>query len=112
MKIYCTQKNSEIKKAKLNFNNFILSLILGNLKLAKKGLILLFVLFSYGITFAQETNCSDNIDNDSDGLIDCQDPDCPNCDGAIICDAPYSYYMPPIHGSRQGAPNSVNLWNT
>lgn len=36
----------------------------------------LFVLMSINIlTFAQE-NCSDGIDNDGDGLIDCYDPDC------------------------------------
>ena len=31
---------------------------------------------------AQESNCSDGIDNDGDGLIDCSDPDCLN---AAIC---------------------------
>jgi cysteine-rich repeat protein len=30
-----------------------------------------------------EITCSDNIDNDADGLIDCNDP---NCNTAIVCD--------------------------
>jgi hypothetical protein len=27
----------------------------------------------------KETNCTDGIDNDKDGLVDCKDPDCPAC---------------------------------
>lgn len=61
----------------------------------------------------KKQNCTDNIDNDSDGLIDCQDPDCPTCDRCTTmrCSM-YGYYMPPIHGSRQGGLYASNLWNT
>lgn len=31
---------------------------------------------------AKETKCSDGVDNDGDGLIDCADPD---CDGSAVC---------------------------
>ncbi|MEM9980869.1 MAG: Ig-like domain-containing protein [Bacteroidota bacterium] len=61
---------------------------------------LLLFLLVVKVVSAQETNCNDNIDNDNDGLVDCQDPDCPSCDDAIICAAPYVYHMPPIYGSK------------
>jgi hypothetical protein len=34
---------------------------------------------------ATEVNCNDGIDNDGDGLVDCQDPDCPSCMGTLSC---------------------------
>jgi hypothetical protein len=34
---------------------------------------------------ATEVACQDGIDNDQDGLIDCQDPDCPGCMGGLVC---------------------------
>ncbi len=48
----------------------------------------------------KETNCADGVDNDGDGLVDCQDPDCDSCkeecangtdddgDGLIDCKDP------------------------
>jgi large repetitive protein len=45
---------------------------------------------------AQEINCTDGIDNDNDGLIDCLDPDCASCGFAQNCAKPYVYYMPPL----------------
>lgn len=48
---------------------------------------------------AQTTeNCSNGIDDDGDNLIDCQDPDCPECNRVINCVEPNTYYMPPIYG--------------
>lgn len=42
-------------------------------------------LVSYQSVWASELDCKDLIDNDQDGLTDCQDPDCPKveevCDG-------------------------------
>ncbi|WP_185113975.1 gliding motility-associated C-terminal domain-containing protein [Fulvivirga imtechensis] len=37
--------------------------------------IILFVIFS-GVAFAQTEQCNNGIDDDGDGLIDCNDPDC------------------------------------
>jgi len=34
------------------------------------------VAFSFTVATAPETNCSDGIDNDGDGLVDCNDQDC------------------------------------
>ncbi|MEM6768777.1 MAG: VCBS repeat-containing protein, partial [Bacteroidota bacterium] len=56
-----------------------------------------FLLFSAFITFslvshAQETSCSDGIDNDGDGLIDCYDTD---CGGTVDCAAFYYGVEPP-----------------
>ena len=54
-------------------------------------LSLLLILLLFDNLYAQENNsilCSDGIDNDGDGLIDCEDPGCtslPN-DGCSICD--------------------------
>jgi hypothetical protein len=62
-------------------------------------------------TFAQETNCTDNIDNDADGLIDCQDPDCPLCADHFDCSEPYIYYLPPLFGSRTLAGYSANYYS-
>jgi hypothetical protein len=32
-----------------------------------------------------EIACGDRVDNDGDGLIDCQDDDCPGCEGNLEC---------------------------
>src|SRR3569833_4649920 len=29
--------------------------------------------------------CTDNVDNDGDGLVDCHDPDCSGIDGCPVC---------------------------
>ncbi len=45
----------------------------------KNGSIILFLFILPAIVFAQENNsltCSDGIDNDNDGFIDCEDTDC------------------------------------
>jgi gliding motility-associated-like protein len=68
------------------------------------------IFFGSFLTFAQELNCVDGIDDDSDGLIDCQDPDCPSCAAVFACTAPYSYYMPPLFGSRAGGSYSASLY--
>lgn len=65
---------------------------------------LLFFSFS---SFAQE-NCTNGVDDDGDGLIDCQDPDCGNstaCRIAPTCSQPYIYYMPPIYGDKAASCN-------
>lgn len=64
------------------------------------GLVLFFLLSA--AAFAQE-NCTNLIDDDGDGLIDCQDPDCGGnnaCKIAPACNQPYIYYMPPIYGDK------------
>ncbi|WP_333818798.1 gliding motility-associated C-terminal domain-containing protein [Ohtaekwangia sp.] len=56
-----------------------------------KRLILLIILFLSLIavnSFAQESNCNNNLDDDGDGLVDCRDGDCPGkvceiCDNGI-----------------------------
>jgi hypothetical protein len=79
----------------------------------KKLLLLVsFVFLSFALN-AQETNCNDGIDNDSDGLIDCLDPDCPQCVFAQNCSKPYLYYMPPLwldangFSGQTGTPSDV-----
>ena len=69
------------------------------LKLIPIGILFSLLFFQ---SFAQE-NCSNNIDDDADGLIDCQDPDCANfgtCKIVPSCSDPYLYYMPPIYGDK------------
>jgi hypothetical protein len=63
---------------------------------------LLFTLLLASASYAQE-NCTNLIDDDGDGLIDCQDPDCGGNSVCLIapsCDQPYVYYMPPIFGDK------------
>ncbi|MEM8584493.1 MAG: gliding motility-associated C-terminal domain-containing protein [Bacteroidota bacterium] len=61
--------------------------------------IILFFCLPYGSTvFAQlpESNCSDDIDSDGDGLTDCADPDCIGilaCDNAIPCEEEAVFYQ-------------------
>ena len=47
-------------------------------------------LFSSQYILAQETNCSDGVDNDGNGLIDCYDPSCATSCGlpSTTCTAP------------------------
>ncbi len=40
--------------------------------------------------------CNNGIDDDGDKLIDCQDPDCPECVRFQSCVQPNTCYMPPI----------------
>ena len=49
------------------------------------SLLVLFMACSY-VAFAQESSCSDGVDNDGDGFIDCFDGDCAN---AAACDESY-----------------------
>lgn len=44
-------------------------------------------------------NCTNGIDDDGDNLIDCLDPDCPDCNRVINCVQPNTYYMPPVYGN-------------
>jgi gliding motility-associated-like protein len=65
-------------------------------------LLLLFFLFSASAISAQEI-CNNGIDDDNDGLADCQDPDCANfgtCPVRPSCSSPYVYYMPPVYGDK------------
>lgn len=52
-----------------------------------------------------EVSCSDSFDNDSDGFIDCKDPDCAaSCAGG--CAAPQNLPVPStVNGSTQGQQN-------
>ena len=66
---------------------------------------LLGFLLTFLVAFASHSqeNCTNLIDDDGDGLIDCQDPDCGGnsaCRIAPSCDQPYIYYMPPIYGDK------------
>ncbi|MBO0934570.1 hypothetical protein [Fibrella aquatilis] len=47
--------------------------------------------------------CNNGIDDDGDKLVDCQDPDCPECVRFQSCVQPNTCYMPPIWG----IPNST-----
>lgn len=47
--------------------------------------------------------CNNGIDDDGDNLIDCQDPDCPECIQAISCSTPNTNYMPPTYGNPTSA---------
>jgi gliding motility-associated-like protein len=62
-------------------------------------------LFTFLLSFASYSQeiCNNLIDDDGDGLIDCQDPDCSGNNVCLIapsCDQPYIYYMPPIFGDK------------
>ncbi|MCW5912575.1 MAG: gliding motility-associated C-terminal domain-containing protein [Cyclobacteriaceae bacterium] len=62
-------------------------------------------------SFSQEI-CNNLIDDDGDGLIDCQDPDCGGTNACFIapsCDQPYIYYMPPIFGDKDA---NCNVFGT
>lgn len=52
-----------------------------------------------GITITAQAQaveiCNNGIDDDGDRLIDCQDPDCPECARFINCVEPNTCYMPP-----------------
>lgn len=50
--------------------------------------------------FAQTVEiCNNGIDDDGDNLVDCQDPDCPECAQTITCAQTNTYYMPPTYGN-------------
>ena len=64
----------------------------------------LFIFFTFFFinSFSQE-NCNNGIDDDGDGLIDCQDFDCANfslCRVQTDCALPYVYWMPPVWGDK------------
>jgi gliding motility-associated-like protein len=68
-----------------------------------RALLAISLVFYSIISFAQQENCTNGIDDDGDGLIDCQDPDCGGnnaCRIAPTCSQPYIYYMPPIYGDK------------
>ncbi len=70
--------------------------------MAKYLLCFLIAVLTSFASFSQE-NCTNLIDDDGDGLIDCQDPDCGGTTVCLIapsCDQPYVYYMPPIFGDK------------
>ena len=59
-------------------------------------LFILFSLFQFSIIFSQENNallCADGIDNDGDGLIDCEDSNClfVPTNGCLICGSGTSF---------------------
>lgn len=50
--------------------------------------------------WAQGTEIRNNgKDDDGDNLVDCQDPDCPECARFINCVEPNTCYMPPVWGN-------------
>ena len=51
--------------------------------------------------------CNNGIDDDGDKLIDCQDPDCPECPRFQSCVQPNTCYMPPIWGVPNGGGANV-----
>lgn len=77
------------------------------------SLWLFFLILLPATVLAQETSCSDGIDNDGDGLIDCYDPD---CSGNAACDdffygvsAPSCAYVP---AADPGSFQLELLWET
>ncbi len=72
-------------------------------KLSVKTLALLIGLLFFSLSSFSQENCTNGVDDDGDGLIDCQDPDCGNssvCKISPSCTQPYIYYMPPIYGDK------------
>ena len=59
----------------------------GNSFLFRTALILLLAAFLYSPVTRAETNCADGLDNDTDSLIDCDDPSCDlqTCDDGDLC---------------------------
>ena len=49
--------------------------------------------------WAQGTEIRNNGKDDDDNLVDCQDPDCPECARFINCVEPNTCYMPPVWGN-------------
>lgn len=71
-------------------------------------LTLFFINLSSTSALAQTTEiCNNGIDDDGDNLIDCQDPDCPECNQAINCTQPNVYYLPPIYGNPTPTANAL-----
>jgi hypothetical protein len=61
-----------------------------------------------GSTQAQTTEiCSNGIDDDGDRLIDCQDPDCPECVRFESCVQANTCYMPPVWGIPNATGSAV-----
>jgi hypothetical protein len=60
----------------------------------------LLVAFANTAAWGQTTEiCNNGIDDDGDNLVDCQDPDCPECNRTINCVQPNIYYLPSIYGN-------------
>jgi len=77
-----------------------------------KYLFCFFISLLISFTSFSQENCTNLIDDDGDGLIDCQDPDCAGNNVCIIapsCDQPYIYYMPPIFGDKDA---NCNIFGT
>lgn len=53
--------------------------------------------------FAQESNCTNGIDDDSDGLIDSYDPDCPDFPKTINCAQANVCYLPTLYANPNGS---------
>ncbi len=53
--------------------------------------------------FAQESNCTNGIDDDGDGLIDSYDPDCPDFPRTINCAQANVCYLPTVYANPNGA---------
>ncbi|MEC9477500.1 MAG: hypothetical protein VX764_10720 [Planctomycetota bacterium] len=65
------------------------------------------VLPSSSVAYGQEVLCTDNLDNDTDGLVDCLDPDCfvdPNCG----CLQESEHLLAPMGGVGPNWPASVH----
>lgn len=68
-----------------------------------KYIFVFFIAVLTSLTSFGQENCTNLIDDDGDGLVDCQDPDCAGNNVCLItpnCDEPYIYYMPPIFGDK------------
>jgi SprB repeat len=66
-----------------------------------------FVLLPF-VGLAQATEiCNNGKDDDGDNLVDCQDPDCPECARFINCIEPNTCYMPPIYGNPTDANSQI-----
>ena len=72
---------------------------------------LLLVILSINICNAQE-NCTNGIDDDGDGLIDCVDPDCESCfanNPVYACNDLIYYYLPPTWQFNGSTPQDIFL---